>query len=205
VPRAVVIIDSISAYCDEKEQNEGVEAETRGGGAKLFSRFCRQMNQIVPVNQSIVIGITHLICNTGGGVGPRYFERAARMWLYQKDYDLKAVMRTPWKVGDRQIGFIIKWVSNTSKTMTPGLTIDGYLRFGVGFEKLYELITLGIAANIIKKAGAWYSLAFIKDSPKFQGAENLYEALSHNTEWQNQLEKLVMEMAGGLVNNSGEE
>jgi recombination protein RecA len=209
VPGAVVILDSISALCDEKEQNEGVGTETRGGGAKIFSQWCRLLNQVVPVNRTIVLGITHLISNTSG-MGAQYVERAARMWLYQKDYDLRTTMKSAWKAGNDQVGFIIKWVCNTSKNGQPGMTIDSYLRFGIGFDRLYEIQVLGMAGGLIRKTGSWLQLSYLTrepyrhlletpEAPKFQGGEKLYEALLKYPQWANALEREVMTLAGGLA------
>lgn len=207
VPGAFVIIDSISALCDEKEQNDGVGTETRGGGAKLFSQFCRLINQVVPVNRTIVVGIAHLISNTSG-MGPQYHERAARMWGYQKDYDLRANMKTPWKAGENIIGLDVKWTCMTSKNGPPGMSIQSYIRFGVGIDGLYEIMNLGMQAGLIKQAGSWLTLSCLekpeykdmldgKLAPKFQGAEKVYAALSDNPKWAKVLEKEVGSMVGG--------
>jgi hypothetical protein len=149
------------------------------------------MNQVVPVNKAIVIGITQLISNTSGK-GAQYTERAARMWKYQCDYQLRTIMKEAWKAGETQVGLKVKWACNTSKLGPPGMTIDSYLRFGVGFDRLYEVINLGLAAGIIKRSGAWASLSFLlkpehrnlldswkedDEAPKFCGAEKLYEAV----------------------------
>lgn len=211
VENAVVIIDSISAYCTEGELNEGVGTENRGGGAKLFAQWCRLMNQVVPVNKSIVIGITQLISNTSGK-GAQYTERAARMWKYQCDYQLRTIMKEAWKAGETQVGLKVKWACNTSKLGPPGMTIDSYLRFGVGFDRLYEVINLGLAGGIIKRSGAWASLSFLlkpehkhlvdkgeTEAPKFCGAEKLYEAVLARPEWAAALEAEVRALAGALV------
>lgn len=214
VPGAFIIIDSISALCDEKEMTDGVGTETRGGGAKLFSQFCRLMNNVVPVHRSIVVGITHLISNTSG-MGAQYVERAARMWQYQCDYQLRTIMRTAWKSGEKQIGLIIKWACNTSKLGPPGMSIDSYLRFGVGVDRLFEAVSLGVAGGLVKKSGSWLTMDFLQKPqheallegeapPKFQGAENLYRALLEKPAWARALEQEVLSLAGCLATSSGD-
>ena len=203
VPKAVIIIDSISAYCDEKEMTDGVGTETRGGGAKIFGQFCRLMNNVVPVQKSIVIGITHLISNTSG-FGASLIERAAKMWGYQADYQLRIVQKKPWKAGETQIGLTTEWVCNTSALGPPGMKIESYLRFGTGIDRLFELMTLATEANLIKKAGAWISLPFLDeelDEPlkPLQGAEKVYDLLLKNPQWIKILEKKVFAMAGTLA------
>lgn len=208
VPGAVVIIDSISAYVTEKEQAGGVGTETRGGGAKIFSQWCRLNNQVVPVNRSIVIGITHLICDTGNPMAGKQ-ERAARMWKYQCDYQLRTIVSQAWKAGEKQIGLKTQWVCKTSKSGPPGMKAESYFRFDTGIDRLYELITLGNAAGLVRKSGAWFALDVLKkpayrdlidgeDVPKALGGEKLYRLLEEHPDWALALEKEVLAIAGGL-------
>lgn len=207
IPGVIVILDSISALCDEREMKGGVGTETRGGGAKIFSQWLREMGQVVPVNRSIVIGITHLISNTSG-MGAAYMERAARAWKYQKDYDLRTFKKEKWKAGESVIGLKIGWKCETTPTGNPFLQNYGYLRFGLGVDRLFEAIQLGIDARLIRKAGAWYTLDFVggdADPPKAQGGEGVYQLLLDNPEWAKTLCSLIEEMAADLAVSDGDE
>lgn len=197
VPNAFIIIDSISALCDGKEREGGIATETRGGGAKLFSQFCRLNNQIVPIRNTIVVGITHLINNTSG-MGAQKVERAAEMWKYQCDYQLRTISKSPWKVGERSIGYEVKWECKTSRTGPPGLSIDSYIRFGLGIDEVYELMQFAMAIGLVKKSGAWLAFEFLQGRapegdkvPQFQGGEKACEALKKNGEWLSLLNDLV--------------
>jgi hypothetical protein len=201
VPGAVLIIDSISTLCDEREQTNGVGTETRGGGAKLFSQFTRLVNQIVPVKRSIVFGVSHLISNTSG-TGASQVEKSAVAWKHQKDYDLKVVSRAPWKDNkEKQIGLEMKWECKTSKNGNPGLTTNSYLRFGLGLDHLWELIIIATAVSIIKKSGAWLQLPFAtaeKGKPtQFQGTDKLYQALLRREDWQAEIRNRITKMVSG--------
>lgn len=188
VPNAVLIIDSISAMCDEKEMSQGVGTETRGGGAKLFSQWCRMMNNVVPVHNSIVIGITHLICDTGNAMAGRV-ERVARMWQYQCDYQIRAIKMEAWKSGEKQIGQKVTWACRCSKLGPPGMSMEGYLRYGTGLDSLYEAMILASTAKLIEVKGAWYNLTFLNSHPelpsdvKAQGGEATYKLLLENPDW----------------------
>lgn len=192
VPNAVVVIDSISSLCDQREIDNGIGTETRGGGAKLFSQFCRLVNQVVPVQKTIVFGVTHIIKNTSGR-GPAEFERVARMWQYQVDYQLRNNKLEHWQSDGRNIGFKANWTCKTSKNGPPGMTVDSYFRYGIGIDSLYEAMSLASAANLIKRSGSWYTLAYLErpeyqhlvgeeQLPKFQGMEQVYKALSSQPE-----------------------
>ncbi len=207
VPRAVLIIDSISALCDERESEGGTGTETRGAGAKLTSQFINIMSNVVQVNDCIVIGITHLMCNTSGW-GAKYTEKATRRWHYQCDYQLRTKGKEDWLAGEKQIGFKVKWECETTPTGPPNTTIDTYFRFGTGLDGLFEVVNFGSSLGYVKKSGAWYSLDFLgkpehkhllrgrEDVPKFHGADKAYAALLENPVWADALKKAVLAAAG---------
>lgn len=198
--RSFFIIDSISAYVDEKELTDGIGSENRGRGAKLFSQFVRLMNQVVPTKRHIVVGITHLISNTSGQ-GPKYHERAARMWGYQCDYKLRANYRQAWMARGRQVGLEVNWTCYTSKNGPPGMKMNGLLRFGVGIDRIAEAMRLGASLGLIRRSGAWYYLDFLgqQEAPKYQGEEAVYQALRDSPAMAESLVAQVMDMAGSIV------
>lgn len=211
VPGAFIIIDSISALCEEKEQAEGIGTETRGGGAKLYAQFCRIINQVVPVNRSIVVGITHRYANTSGQ-GAKWIEKASGMWGYQIDYHLAVKMKTAWKVGEKPIGMELLVQCNASKTSTPGLSINTFIRYGLGVDELHESIVLGNSTGLVRQRGAWFQLEFLRkhpgllqgEPPSFQGAEKTREAFVQNPEWAAALRRELSEMSLG-TSGGGEE
>lgn len=204
VPGAVLVIDSISTLLDEREQTGGIGTETRGGTAKLLSQFIRLNMQAVPVQDTIVLGITHQIANTSG-MGPSHVEKGGQMWKYVKDYDLKTSSKTFWKVGEKTIGYEVKWVCNTSKTGLPGRSIESYIRFNHGIDEVYELLQFAIAYNVVKKAGAWLSLEYLAEPQKFCGAEATCAFLRENTEAYAQLQQVVAQKSSGVEMVGGEE
>jgi recombination protein RecA len=203
VPGAVLIIDSISSLCDERELADGVGTETRGGTAKLFNQFLRLVNQVVPVNRCIVIGITHLISNTSG-MGAPWVERASQGWKYMCDYQLKAVMKKPWVNGKDVVGFTTTWECKTSKNGPPGLKIDSWFRFGEGIDHLTELIEFGSQGGIVKKAGSWLTIEFGSEPIRAQGKDKLRDILLTKPTVIEELQKKVKELVGlGSASNEG--
>lgn len=206
VPGAVLIMDSISSLCDEREMVGGVGTETRGAGAKVLSQWLNTMSNVVPVNDSIVIGITHMMCNTSG-LGPHYIEKATRRWHYQCDYQLRTVGKEAWVAGEKQIGFKIDWLCNASPLGPPGGKVTSYVRFGTGIDCLFEALEFGVACKLVQQNGAWYSLDFlasdahkdlgVKAIPKAQGGEAVYKLLKQNPDWARALQQDVVQMAMG--------
>jgi RecA/RadA recombinase len=187
--RIVLIIDSYSQICHETELLGGVGTSTRGaGGYQLLAQFCRQMSNVVPVMDSIVIGITHLMANPSG-YGAALQEKGGNAIEYQGDVKLKAKTVEYWRVGGEKgpiIGQKVTWICEWAALCGPGGEIESYIRYGKGIDELYELIDVASDIGIIEsKAAGWYTLDFLADKPKIQGQDNLYDALIANPDWIN--------------------
>lgn len=196
VPGAVIIIDSISALTDQKEIEAGVGSESRGGGAKLFTQFVRLAKDIVPVNRSIVIGVSQMMANVTGQ-GKKWLEKGSLYWRYQCDYLFCSTYAKPWTAtNNKQIGLQTEWSCTNTPTGSPGKKMSGFIRFGTGIDNIYELLSMGQMCGLIQ-GKTWYYLSYLKlhrpefadqekpnDSvPKAQGGEGVYRLLKNNPEY----------------------
>ncbi len=207
IPRCVLIMDSFSALSESKEMEEGVEAESRGNINKLTARFTRIASQTVCVQKSLVIGITHRIANTGWGGGQ--VEKISNALKYQRDIALRIKKVEDWEVPDpktltglRQIGKKVVWLVEESALGAPGAEVQTYLRYGVGYDKAFEIFQLGLGFGFINKApaGGWITLTFLdnKKMQKFQGDEKAYNFIRSNPAIFEQLKALVVEKLTGV-------
>lgn len=210
IPRLFVIIDSISALVSGGVLEGGIGTAEMMAGPRLVSQFCDLCQALVPIQKSIVCGVTHIIADPKSQTGKR--EKAANRWLYQADIRLKATHTTPWVlggsknkdgyvVGGKQIGQIVHWVCQESALGPPNSKCDSYIRYGVGVDRHYELFEMGKAANLIEVNGSWYSLRFLenhkdlydgKEVPKAQGAEAAFRLLETNPAWTEALHASVL-------------
>ncbi len=197
-PRCVVIIESISALCDEKIAVGGIGTETRGAGQKLVSQFCDTMANVVRVGQSTVIGIIHLISNTSG-YGKHLIEKSGLRWGYQSDVKLVAKSREfVLDSGGKTIGQKVKWICEHSALGPPNGETDSYIRYGIGIDCEAELIDICETLGIVEKGGAWYSIdtdkikfGTSKEVLKAQGKNNLRDLFVETEGLSAHLEKLV--------------
>lgn len=196
--KSLFIIDSISAYLTEEEVLGGVGHQDRGGGTKLFAQFVRLMSQTVPVRGHVVVGITQMYSNTGG-FGAANVEKAARAWKHQCDYQARAVKKTLVLTNKgRPLGIKTEWQCLTSKNGPPGMKMEAFLRYGVGLDRLQELVDLGCALGIITKRTSWLSLPFIDGEPKANGAEAMRALLEASPAWAEELGRRVGEASSSL-------
>ena len=200
-PHSVFILDSSSALCASKEMVEEITSATRALGPKLLASFCRQMGGVIPVQDSIIIIIQHLIANTSG-YGVPWMEDGGQKIRYQVDVKLRAKTVSKWEVKEEQIGQIVEWEIATSALGKPGNKAKSYIRYGQGLDYISESIEIGCDLGLISKAGAWFKLEFIKeDKPekeekelKFHGQENLYQYLADNIIHQKLLIQKIKEL-----------
>jgi recombination protein RecA len=196
-PGCVLIIDSYSALCTEAEITSEMDKMQRADGAKLLAKFCRKVANVIPVNKNIVIGITHLMGNPTG-YGAEFKEKSGQAIAYQTDIKLRAKTFKPWVLSadSTQIGQEIEWQVMCSALGPPGGTITSYLRYGQGIDKCTELVVLASDMGLINKGGAWYTLDFIEEKPKFQGMEKVRNYLLEHTDSYEKLYAEVKNMMG---------
>jgi recombination protein RecA len=210
--QCVIIVDSYSALCSEKEQNDEVGVSTRGQGASgysLLASFCRKLSNVVPVMRSNVIGIVQLMANTSG-YGAGMVEKGGNSIIYQADIRLSAKSMEAWAVNGRQIGQKVTWICQCSALGSPGGSIESYIKYGYGIDEVRELQEFGIAANLILKEGAWYTCVFMKNhldilsvakwdasvekQCKAQGGDALQSLLTENPRWLQALEQEIRKL-----------
>lgn len=179
-PGAVIIMDSASALCSEKESNSEMTAQFRADGPKLLSQFCRKISNVIAVNNVTLWIIQRLITNTSG-YGAMYNEDGGLAVQYSLNDKLRLKSHKNWTVGsgdnEKTIGLILTWQIVTSGLgALPGTECTSYIRFGRGIDHTMEYIDLGLKLGFVEKAGAWFSYG----DTKVQGEAKLYDYFDQN-------------------------
>jgi len=206
VPHAVLVLDSVSQLASEKEKDGDIGTQFRAPGAVLMSQFCRKVSNVVPVNDTIIVSILHLISNTSG-FGASKVPSGGRKIAYACDIGLLAKTFKLKKAGGKDdddgtqpaIGQEVLWQTTSTGICAPGQQITSYIRYGVGIDETLEIIKLAIDAGFITKAGAWYTVEHNEESHKIQGEEKLCVFLEDNPEIFDSINKQVRDM---LFNDS---
>lgn len=195
-PGCLLIIDSASALCSEKEFIDDATGQARSLGPKLMSNFCKKLANVIGPKRCIVWIMQHLIANTGGGPGPKYMEDGGRKLQYQADIKIRATHTEDWNIGsgDNQtkIGQVIHWKMFTAALAgnIPGSKYDSYLRYGIGIDMLQEEIILGCNLGIVAKSGSWLTFG----EHKVQGMEKLYQLLDDDDSKRKELQEAITAM-----------
>jgi recombination protein RecA len=90
----------------------------------------------------------------------------------------------------------VKIVKN--KMAPPFKVVDFDIMYGEGVSKAGELIDLGVKANVIDKAGSWYSYGTQRIA---QGRESTRQFLKDNPETSEKIERAIRDNAGFVADS----
>ncbi len=164
IPGCVVILDSASALCTQKEMTSEMSDQQRAEGAKLMYKFFRKVGTAIGINRCIVIAIQHIMANPGMG-NANWAEKGGQAVKYQVDTHLRILYHKPWLIGkeedNNQIGQKVNWRCITSSVGPPGKECESFVRYGYGVDVLKEYIEIGIDIGLILQKGSWYRLVYL--------------------------------------------
>lgn len=174
-PGAIHIFDSLSQLCTKGEKESELSDRFRADAPVLLAKFCRRISNVIPINRSVVFGITHVIANQAGG-GPmaaKWQEASGQKVQYAVDVKLAGQYFETWKEGDSQVGQDIHIKCTTSAIGPPGGSCVAKLRYGYGLDKEVELVQLAADFGLISRGdsgkSAWYTFP---DGSKANGIAN---------------------------------
>jgi len=189
---AIFIFDSFSQLCSSSRKESEYGQGYRDNVPIMLADFTKKVCNVLPVNRSIVMGITHIIANTSGMGYSQTSEASGRKIQYQADVKLRATYKELFpKDADNPIGQKVHWECSTSAIGPPGRKGTSFLRYGLGIDKVFEIAELSKDLGLIKQGGAWFTLP---DDTKVQGFENCVEKLREKPELVEQLNKDFQEM-----------
>lgn len=202
---AFVVIDSLSSLCSQAEMDEGVRGNGRLINPRILGNFCRKCASIVPIRDSVLMGINHMITNTSGH-GKAYQADGGLKMQYQADAILHVKYFQDWTEGDDVVGQQVHWNIINTGLGKRGKEVTSYIRYGKGIDRVMEIFQLGVEFAAIEQAGAWFNITALHNSEeecvkkyisdnssgktgeteklfKFQGAANCCRFLEENPEF----------------------
>ncbi len=185
----VVIIDSVSQLCSQGRVAESVGSRYRDDAPLMLASFTKQAANLLPIYNNIVIIVTHIIANQGNGMSPT-MEASGKKVQYQGDVKIKGEYQQPYLVGEDQVGQEVHWKVEFSAIGPPMQKCTSLLRYGLGLDKEYDLITMCTEIGLIQKGGAWYTIG----EQKVQGMEKSCSYLRENPELYKELYKKYKEI-----------
>lgn len=181
----LICVDSIAAMLPASEDEGTMSAQSMGVVAKIMSKACRKLigpiassnTAVIFVNQYRQVIGSYVPTSVGSGGLALKFYASVRL----------ETSRANIKEGDEIIGNILKVKVLKNKVGVPFRRVELRYLFDKGFDKLTELIEVGIDANIINRQGAWISYETIKT----QGIEKFKQLVVDNDELRIEIENKV--------------
>ena len=181
----VIVIDSVAALVP-KAEIEGEMGDAHVGlQARLMSQALRKLTASIGRSRTAVVFINQLREKVGivfgnpeitpGGRALKFYS-SVRIDLRRSD----SIKQGPEIIGNRVYAKVVK-----NKVAPPFRSAIFDIMFGQGISKEGDLVDLGVAAGIIKKAGAFFTYGEAKLG---QGRENAKEYLKEHPEVAAQIE-----------------
>ncbi len=197
----VLVIDSVAALVPRAELEGEMGDSHMGLQARLMSQALRKLTSSISKSNCMVIFINQIRMKIGVMFGnPETTSGGNALKFYASvRLDIRRIGAIKDKeeiVGNQTRVKVVK-----NKVAPPFKVIEFDIMYGEGVSKMGELIDLGVKANVVEKAGSWYSY---KDQRIGQGRENAKQFLRENEEVANAIESSIRENAGLVVGDEVE-
>ena len=189
----VLVVDSVAALVPRVEL-EGEMGDTHVGlQARLMSQALRKLTSSISKSNCLVIFINQIRLKIGVMFGnPETTSGGNALKFYAS---VRLDIRRIGAIKDRDdiVGNQTRVKVVKNKVAPPFRVVEFDIMYGEGISKTGELLDLGVNANIVEKAGAWFSYNGERIG---QGRENAKKFLIENPAVASTIENAVRENAG---------
>lgn len=153
----LIVLDSVAAMVPTAEYQGDSGQSFMGLQARLMSQMMRQVIGILKKNETTLLLINQLRENIGGYGNPEVTTGGKAIKFYASvRIDIRG--KLPIKDGTKEIGRSTRVkVVKTKISSSRSAEAEFLLYYGKGISREGELLDLAVDANIIDKAGSWYS------------------------------------------------
>ena len=198
----ILVIDSVAALTP-KAEIEGDMGENRVGlQARLMSQALRKITASIDRTKTTCIFITQLREKIGVLFGNPETTTGGNALKFYASVRLDIRRVSALKDGDQVYGNSVRVKVVKNKVAPPFRKAEFEILFGSGINKLAEIADLGVATEIIKKSGAFFSY---EGNRLAHGRDALLKLLADNPELAEELEAKVMAKLTGQELDSIEE
>lgn len=195
----IIIIDSVAALTP-KAEIEGVMGDKQMGlQARLMSQALRKLTGTISKTKTTCIFINQLRDKIGVAWGNPETTTGGNALKFYASVRIDIRKSTPIKKGEEILGYLTKVKVVKNKVAPPFKRAQFDLIFSEGVSRTGEIIDFGVALDIIKKSGSWFSYG---DSKLAQGRDAVKKLLMENPELAEELEAKIKEQ---LFNKEGDE
>jgi len=184
----VVVIDSVAALTPRAEIEGDMGDSHMGLQARLMSQALRKMTGNIKQSNTLVIFINQIRMKIGVMFGSPETTTGGNALKFYASVRLDIRRIGAIKDGDEVVGNETRVKVVKNKVAPPFKQTEFQIYYGQGTSRLGEIIDMGVAHDLVEKAGAWYSyngekigqgkknaMAWLEENP--QAAETIEAAL----------------------------
>jgi recombination protein RecA len=184
----VVVIDSVAALTPKAEIEGEMGDSHMGLQARLMSQALRKLTANIKRSNTMVIFINQIRMKIGVMFGSPETTTGGNALKFYASVRLDIRRIGAIKKGDEVIGNQTRVKVVKNKVSPPFKMAEFEILYGLGISREGEIIDLGVANDIIDKAGSWYSYGTDRIG---QGKENVREYLKAHPETAQEIEQKI--------------
>ncbi len=184
----IIVIDSVAALVPKAEITGEMGDSHMGLQARLMSQALRKLTALVNKSNCSVVFINQLRMKIGVMFGNPETTTGGNALKFYASMRLDVRRIESIKSGDTILGNRTRVKVVKNKLAPPFKIAEFDIMYGEGISKVGSTLDAAVNAEIIKKAGAWYSYNGEKLG---QGRENVKQYLAQNEAVYDEIEKLV--------------
>ncbi|GAB4270656.1 MAG: recombinase RecA [Candidatus Rifleibacteriota bacterium] len=194
----IIVLDSVAALTSKAEIDGDMGDATVGMQARLMSQAMRKLTPVVSKSRAVCIFINQIREKIGVMFGNPETTPGGRALKFFSSVRLEIRRKDQIKDGDTPVGYVTEVKVVKNKVAPPFKKAKFDMMFGSGISTEGEVLEIAESANIISKAGAWYSYGDIRMG---QGRENSKQFLRDNPDI---FAEIVMKVkqALGMIENT---
>lgn len=189
----IIVIDSVAALVPRAEIEGEMGDSMMGVQARLMSQALRKLTGAISKSKTTVIFINQIRMKIGVMFGNPETTTGGNALKFYSSVRMEIRRKEQLKEGDVVTGVStgVKVVKN--KVAPPFKTALFDLIYGEGISREGGLLDVGVAQDIVRKAGAWY---YLDEEKLGQGKEGARSYLKANPALATKIEKLIKDKTG---------
>ncbi len=188
----VIVIDSVPALVPRAEIEGDMGDPHMGLQARLMSQALRKLVAAISKSGTVVIFINQLREKIGVVFGNPEVTPGGRALKFYSSIRIDVRKGESIKRGNEIVGTRIRAKVVKNKVAPPFRVAEFDLMFASGISREGDLVDLGVAFNVLKKAGAFFAFG---DTKLGQGRENAKEYLIQHADAAKEIEALIRKAA----------
>ncbi|CAM5402508.1 recombinase RecA [Eoetvoesiella caeni] len=192
----LIVIDSVAALVPRAEIEGDMGDSLPGLQARLMSQALRKLTASIKRANCMVIFINQIRMKIGVMFGNPETTTGGNALKFYASVRLDIRRIGSIKKGDEVVGNETRVKVVKNKVASPFKQAEFDIMYGAGISREGEIIDLGVQANIVDKAGSWFSYNGTRIG---QGKDNAREYLKEHPEMAVEIENRIRESTGVIA------